>query len=132
MSTDQPVMIRRVSVSVGVARQLGGIFCLAISLIGVFRPASAQEQSPSQRVAAGVAASVTAADDEQAATVVVTGTSIQSVDSAAYQSSPVSVTTADTIQKSGAASLEAFFQTQPDFVLSGQSSFSNTGGQSGA
>ena len=68
-----------------------------------------------------------AADADTLATIVVTGTSIQSVDSAAYQSAPVSVITADTIQKSGAASLESFFQTQPDFVLSGQSSFSNTG-----
>src|SRR6185437_12155122 len=65
-------------------------------------------------------------------TIVVTGTSIQSVDSSAYQSTPVSVATAETIEKSGAANLEGFFQTQPNFVLSGQSSFSNTGGQSGA
>ena len=132
MSTDQPVMIRGASAPTAVGRQLGGILCLAISLTGVSRPAASQEQSPSQRAANSAAASVAAADEQPTATVVVTGTSIQSIDSAAYQSSPVSVATADTIQKSGAASLEQFFQTQPDFVLSGQSSFSNTGGQSGA
>jgi iron complex outermembrane recepter protein len=131
MSSDEPVTNRRVKVPAVVARQLGAMLCLAMPLMSMSRPATSQEQSPSQRVATGAATSV-AADGEPTATVVVTGTSIQSIDSAAYQSSPVSVTTADTIQKSGAASLEAFFQTQPDFVLSGQSSFSNTGGQAGA
>jgi iron complex outermembrane receptor protein len=70
--------------------------------------------------------------DQILPTVVVTGTSIQSANSGAYQSAPVSVITSDAIQNSGAANLEDFFQTQPDFVLSGQSSYSNTTGASGA
>lgn len=102
-------------------RRLGCVLCLAMPLVIATVDATAQVQTTSADV-----------DAEPTATVVVTGSSIQSVDSAAYQSSPVSVVSADAIEKSGAASLEAFFQTQPDFVLSGQSSFSNTGGQSGA
>src|ERR1700722_5856117 len=113
------------------ARHLAGTLCLAITLIGTSRAASPEDQTP-PRSAANAAATGTTGDADSLATIVVTGTSIQSVDSAAYQSAPVSITTADTIQKSGAANLEAFFQTQPNFVLSGQSSFSNTGGGSGA
>jgi iron complex outermembrane recepter protein len=132
MSADRPVVIRHASVPPVVRWKSGGLLCFAIALSGVSRLAVSQQQpSPSHEPPTGRAASATSPDGEPTATVVVTGTSIQSVDSAAYQSSPVSVATADTIQKSGAASLEGFFQTQPDFVLSGQSSFSNTGGQSG-
>jgi len=93
---------------------------------------------------AGTAATTSAAGPENAAsstnpnpsgtvaTVVVTGTSIQSAAAAAYESAPVSVISGDAIQTSGAASLESYFQTQPDFVLSGQSGYSNTTGASGA
>jgi iron complex outermembrane recepter protein len=138
MSTGQPVVTRHASAPAATARRLVGTLCLTISLIGASRAASAQEQTPAPRAATnaststGTASNSAAADAEPAATVVVTGTSIQSVDSAAYQSAPVSVITAATIEKSGAASLESYFQTQPDFVLSGQSSFSNTGGAAGA
>ena len=38
--------------------------------------------------------------------------------------------TAAAIQNSGSANLEDFFHTQPDFVLSGQSSYTNEGGAS--
>jgi iron complex outermembrane recepter protein len=114
---------------------------LTLSLGSALRPASAQEQptrvaentpaSTSGPPTSMAAAPASPTDAEPAATVVVTGTSIQSADAAAYQSAPVSVVTSDAIQKSGAASLQDFFQTQPDFVLSGQSSYSNAGGQSG-
>jgi iron complex outermembrane recepter protein len=114
------------------ARHLAGTLCLAITLIGASRAASPEDQTPPRSAANAAAATSTTGDADTLTTIVVTGTSIQSVDSAAYQSAPVGITTADTIQKSGAANLEAFFQTQPNFVLSGQSSFSNTGGQSGA
>jgi iron complex outermembrane recepter protein len=109
---------------------------LAVALISASHPTSAQEQ-PRARAAENGSPAATSApgnsnDAEPSATVVVTGTSIQSADAAAYQSAPVSVVTADAIEKSGAASLQDYFQSQPDFVLSGQSSFSNTGGSAGA
>jgi iron complex outermembrane receptor protein len=63
-------------------------------------------------------------------TIVVTGTSIQA-DSAVYQSAPVSVVTSEAIQQSGATNIEQYFQSQPAFVLSGQSSYSNTGASTG-
>jgi iron complex outermembrane receptor protein len=132
MSTGQPVACRQ---PVPRPRYLAGALCLAITLIGAGRAASPADQTPPRSVNAPGATSTAASgpgDADTLATIVVTGTSIQSVDSAAYQSAPVSVTTAETIQQSGAANLEGFFQTQPNFVLSGQSSFSNTGGQSGA
>ena len=134
MSKGQPVASRHAAAACAAARHFGGTLCLAITLIGGARAAATDEQTPPRpapNAAAGTSTAV-AGDADTLATIVVTGTSIQSADSAAYQSAPVSVTTADTIAKSGAASLEGFFQTQPNFVLSGQSSFSNTGGQSGA
>jgi hypothetical protein len=130
MSTGQPVACRHAGAAA--ARHLAGTLCLAITLIGASRAASPEDQTPPRSAANAAAATSSTGDADSLATIVVTGTSIQSVDSAAYQSAPVSITTADTIQKSGAANLEAFFQTQPNFVLSGQSSFSNAGGQSGA
>ncbi len=130
MSIGQPVACRHAGTAP--ARHLAGTLCLAITLIGASRAAPSEDQTPPRSTANVAAATSTgAADADTLATIVVTGTSIQSVDSAAYQSAPVSVITADTIQKSGAASLESYFQTQPGFVLSGQSSFSNTGGASG-
>ena len=62
--------------------------------------------------------------------IVVTGTSIGSSDSAASQGRPVDVVTARTIENAGVANLEDFFHTQPTFVLSGQSSYTNGGGSS--
>jgi iron complex outermembrane recepter protein len=134
MSTGQPVLTRHAGAAAVTARQVAGMLCLTASLVGASRAASAQEQTPPPRAAAATstASSSTSTDAEPAATVVVTGTSIQSVDSGAYQSAPVSVISSDAIQKSGAASLESYFQTQPDFVLSGQSSYSNTGGSANA
>ena len=137
MSTGQPVVTRQAGAPAAMARQLAGTLCLTMSLIGASRTTAAQEQTSAPRAATnptaatGRAANGATADSDSLATVVVTGTSITSVDSAAYRSAPVSVTTADTIEKSGAASLETFFQTQPEFVLSGQSSFSNAGTLSG-
>jgi iron complex outermembrane receptor protein len=97
--------------------------------------AIAQAQGPARDKGAASLAAQSAANDAQSdalAAIVVTGTSIQSADTAAYRSAPVAVITGEAIQKSGAANLEAYFQTQPNFVLSGQSSYSNTTGQSGA
>jgi len=62
--------------------------------------------------------------------VVVTGTSIRSKDTAASEDRPVQVVTAQAIQSSGATNLQDYFQTQPDFVLSGESSYTNAGGAS--
>jgi iron complex outermembrane recepter protein len=104
---------RRVRVSPG----------LALSALMATHLLYAQSASP---------APATAVADEPVTTVVVTGTSIQTVDSAAYQSAPIAVITGDAIMKSGATSLQDYFQTQPAFVLSGQSSYSNTGGAAGA
>jgi iron complex outermembrane receptor protein len=126
MSKGQPVACRR---QVPRPRHLAITLCLAIALMGPTPEAFAADPTPPRSANAAVAGP---ADADTLGTIVVTGTSIQSVDSSAYQSAPVSVATADTIEKSGAANLEGFFQTQPNFVLSGQSSFSNTGGQSGA
>src|SRR5581483_6944482 len=67
---------------------------------------------------------------ETLTTIVVTGTIIHS-DTSAYQSAPVSVITGEDIQRSGATNVEQYFQTQPAFVLSGQSSYSNTSAQTG-
>ncbi|MBS0419953.1 MAG: TonB-dependent receptor [Proteobacteria bacterium] len=63
-------------------------------------------------------------------TVVVTGTSIHT-DTSVYQSAPVKVITSDAIKSSGAANIEQYFQTQPDFILSGQSSHTNTDSSTG-
>ena len=74
--------------------------------------------------------STEATSNDSLAAIVVTGTSIHS-DSAVYQSAPVSVVTNEAIQQSGASNIEQYFQTQPAFVLSGQSSYSNTGASTG-
>jgi iron complex outermembrane recepter protein len=119
MSTGLP------TTSCRVAAHVASVLAFTVALLANSHPAHAQEQTTQRETP-------NATNDSEVTTVVVTGTSIQSADSSAYQSAPVSVATADAIQKSGAASLEGFFQTQPDFVLSGPSSYSNTGGQSGA
>jgi iron complex outermembrane receptor protein len=135
MSSNQPIATRQAGAAVTNARYLAGTLCLTITLIGASQPVSAQEQSP-PRAAADTSskstASSSAVTDSEVATVVVTGTSIPTGDYALYQSAPISVVTADSIEKSGAATLESFFQTQPDFVLSGQSSYSNTGSNGNA
>lgn len=114
---------------------VAGAVCLALSLAVAPGPA-----------VAGTAADAGAADvpapasnttpatppDSAIPTVVVTGTSIQSADSSAYQSAPISIVTSEAIQQSGAGSIEEFFQSQPDFILSGESSYSDTGPTSGA
>ncbi len=130
MSTAQPLAPRRATASVATVVRLASALCL-IALVSAILPVSAQEQAPG-RTTANVSGSgnrdTGSSTDNDLATVVVTGTSIQSEDAAAYQSAPVSVVTADAIEKSGASSLESFFQDQPNFVLSGQSSYSNSGG----
>ncbi len=128
MSASERAARRQVGVASRAVWHGCGSIGLVLALIGVVR--AADSNGPATPPAAS--ASISAGDSDTLATIVVTGTSIQSVDSGAYQSAPVSIMTADTIQKSGASNLEGFFQTQPSFVLSGQSSFSNAGGQSGA
>jgi|HubBroStandDraft_5_1064220.scaffolds.fasta_scaffold07529_2 iron complex outermembrane receptor protein len=92
------------------------------------RPAGSVAAAPASQDAAPPGAEASSADT--LATVVVTGTSIHS-DSSAYQSAPVSVITNEAIQQSGATNIEQYFQTQPAFVLSGQSSYSNAGASTG-
>lgn len=112
---------------------------LAAALIGGTRGAMAQAQTPGSSGASGSAPASSAVGPPGAAaspadtltTIVVTGTSIHS-DSAAYQSAPVSVVTSEAIRHSGATNIEQYFQTQPAFVLSGQSSSSNTGASTGS
>src|SRR5262245_14874188 len=112
MSIGLPTTNRRIAAHVASA------LSLSMALIANHHPAAAQEQTTARTPASDTS-------DTELSTVVVTGTSIQSADSSAYRSAPVSVATAEAIQKSGAASLEGFFATQPDFVLSGASSYSN-------
>lgn len=131
MSTAQPIALRPAAAPVVNALRCAGLLCLTVILIGAPFPAAAQEQASARattKASAPADRETGSSTDGELATVVVTGTSIQSEDAAAYQSAPVSVVTADAIQKSGASSLEGFFQDQPNFVLSGQSSYSNTGG----
>jgi iron complex outermembrane receptor protein len=112
---------------------------LTAALIAGTHPAVAQAQSagrPGGSSAAPVSPDVgppgaEASPADTLTTIVVTGTSIHA-DSAAYQSAPVSVITSEAIQHSGATNIEQYFQTQPAFVLSGQSSYSNTGSSTGA
>jgi iron complex outermembrane receptor protein len=63
-------------------------------------------------------------------TITVTGTNIPS-DSTAYASSPITVISSQALLESGSSNIEDYFQTQPDFVLSGQSSYSNQGPSGG-
>jgi iron complex outermembrane recepter protein len=70
------------------------------------------------------------ASSDTLTTVVVTGTSIHS-DTSVYQSAPVKVITSEAIKSSGATNIEQYFQTQPDFILSGQSSHTNAGSSTG-
>src|SRR6185437_2163400 len=102
---------------------IAGAAFLAAALIAGAPGAMAQAQTPGTPGAEPSPA-------DTLTTIVVTGTSIHS-DSAAYQSAPVSVITSEAIQHSGATNIEQYFQTQPAFVLSGQSSYSNTGASTG-
>jgi iron complex outermembrane receptor protein len=128
MRSGQPVVERHAGTQAVSIRSRVGSLCWTLAFIAASPALIAQEQTTPR----AAPSADTTADTDSLTTVVVTGTSIQSVDSEAYRSAPVSVVTADAIQKSGAANLEGFFQTQPDFMLSGQSSYTNTGGQSGA
>lgn len=111
------------------------LFLLMAVVVILCGPKIARAQS---RENAGAAAAISADrgppldSADPLATIVVTGTSIQSSDSAAQRSSPVTVITSEEIRNSGAANLETYFQSQPSFVLSGQSSYTNAGGGSGA
>jgi iron complex outermembrane receptor protein len=89
--------------------------------------AQAQKQTSSNTAGPPAPASGAGAPEQNVATVVVTGTSIPSAQAAAYQAAPVTVITSDEIQASGATNVQDYFQTQPNFVLSGQSSYSNFG-----
>lgn len=117
---------------------VAGAAFLAAGLIAGINGAIAQTQAPGPSGGSGSAPASPAAGPPSAeasradtlATIVVTGTSIHT-DSAAYQSAPVSVITSEAIQQSGAANIEQYFQSQPAFVLSGQSSYSNTGASTG-
>jgi iron complex outermembrane receptor protein len=125
--TNHPNLPRAVAVS---SRSRGVI--IAALIIAMPRFAASQTQpAPPTAPAARPAGGPSSAPAEPLTTVVVTGTSIQSADAGAYQSAPITVITSDAIKNSGATSLEAYFQTQPDFILSGQSSYSNTGGGAG-
>jgi iron complex outermembrane receptor protein len=62
--------------------------------------------------------------------IIVTGTSIPAAESAASANRPIDVVTSEDIQNAGVANLEDFFHSQPEFVLSGQSGYTNEGGQS--
>jgi iron complex outermembrane receptor protein len=112
---------------------------LTVALIAGTHGAMAQAQTPGPPGGSGSAPvspavgppGAEASPADTLSTIVVTGTSIHT-DSAAYQSAPVSVITSEAIQQSGATNIEQYFQTQPAFVLSGQSSYSNTGSSTGA
>ena len=116
----------------------GVVFLLTAWLAGM-NGALAQTRSPERQGGEGAAQAAPdtgrapATDDsssEALTTVVVTGTIIH-LDSSAYQSSPVSVISGEALQRAGATNVEQYFQSQPAFVLSGQSSYSNTGAQTG-
>ena len=66
-------------------------------------------------------------DESQTAlqTVTITGSRLRPVEAAADSSAPLAIISGDQIQASGAENIEDFFQKQPDFVLSGQSSYTN-------
>jgi iron complex outermembrane receptor protein len=118
---------------------IAGVAFLTAALIVGTHGAMAQAQTPGPPGGSGSAPASPAVGPPGAepspadtlSTIVVTGTSIHT-DSAAYQSAPVSVITSEAIQQSGATNIEQYFQTQPAFVLSGQSSYSNTGSSTGA
>jgi iron complex outermembrane receptor protein len=135
MSPARPNATRYVASAAITSLRYGTVLCFAAALVCAAAPVSAQAQS--QPRAAGDIPSIASggagdSTDTQLAPVIVTGTSIQSPDVAAYKSAPVSVVTAAAIQKSGASSLESYFQSQPAFVLSGQSSYTNSGGAADA
>jgi iron complex outermembrane recepter protein len=108
----------------------------SLTAAAVLRPCDVSAQTPS---AVPADSSVGSAHGEQRAnpedatvsTVVVTGTSISSAQAAAFESAPISIVTSEQLQSSGATNVEDYFKTQPDFVLSGQSSYTNTTNASG-
>ncbi|MFZ1905316.1 MAG: TonB-dependent receptor [Steroidobacteraceae bacterium] len=113
-----------IAICVGLSASLAAIPTDAI--------AQAQRQTSSNTAGPPSPGGTPAAADQNLATVVVTGTSIQSAQAAAYQAAPVTIITSEDIQASGATNVQDYFQTQPDFVLSGQSSFSNFTAGAGA
>src|SRR3984885_5395029 len=115
--------------------RIAGVAFLTAALIAGNHGAMAQAQTPGSPGGSGSSSamgppSAEASPADTLNTIVVTGTSIHT-DSAAYQSAPVSVITSEAIQHSGATNIEQYFQTQPAFVLSGQSRYSNTGSSTG-
>jgi iron complex outermembrane receptor protein len=104
---------------------------LALVLIALPDLSSAQTQN-----AAGTAASETPHTPNQdevlggLETITVTGSIIPS-DIAAHRSAPIEVITSEELRQSGAENIEDYFKTQPDFVNSGQSSYTNPGAVSG-
>jgi iron complex outermembrane receptor protein len=102
---------------------------LVLTIAAAATGATTQAQTPSganapqTTVGPERTARAAAADrEERLETVVVTGSSIPNP---AYESAPVTIITSDELENSGTTNIEDYFKTQPDFVLSGQSSYSN-------
>jgi iron complex outermembrane recepter protein len=130
------MLANRTSLSIGAFRTITVCAVLLGLLMTICGPAHAQTQPQTPPASAGPPApngqsSAPANAPERLSTVVVTGTSIQSAQAAAYESAPIAIITSEDIQRAGVANVEDYFQTQPNFVLSGQSSYSNTTAQSG-
>ena len=130
------MLSNRSSLSIGAFRTITVCAVLLGVLMTICGPAHAQTQPQTPTASAGPPApngqpGGPTNGPERLSTVVVTGTSIQSAQAAAYESAPIAIITGEDIQRAGVANIEDYFQTQPNFVLSGQSSYSNTTAASG-
>lgn len=109
-----------------------GALLLAIACCALPRHAGAQNQgAAAQKSGQGPApaASVMGPDQVPALleTINVTGSRIRADETAAEASAPIAVISGEQLQASGAQNIQDYFQTEPGFVLSGQSSFTNAG-----
>src|ERR1700728_2637404 len=130
------MLANRTSLSIGAFRTITVCAVLLGLPMTICGPAHAQTQPQTPPASAGPPApngqsSAPANAPERLSPVVVTGTSIQSAQAAAYESAPIAIITGEDLQRAGVANIEDYFQTQPNFVLSGQSSYSNTTAASG-
>ena len=104
-----------------------GCLCLEFPHAGRAQAAKATTPPPSTEQSTGAAPS--SHDEQQTVlqTVNVTGSRIRGAETAADSSAPIAIISGEQLQSSGAQNIQQYFQTQPEFLLSGQSSYTNAG-----
>lgn len=103
-----------------------GCFCLQFPPAG--RAQTTNAATPAESAEQSTGAVPRSRDEPQTLqTVTVTGSRLRGMETAAESSAPIAIISADQLQSSGAQNIEEYFQKEPEFMLSGQSSFSNAG-----